>query len=309
MPSNNDALVIWEQPNMIFDSPADNEIRSRLVDMVFRHLVLASPLPASLRNRLAWYPGTVANMVANKLLSAEDRKAILAEPQVACSALLHNYDALAPLLEPALRSHPASVRRILKDRRFCGRQPLLPDSEYMALLANDPFRYFDMIQDTAERAKLGADYSVKSEACAGDSASWAFVFLATHSVTEVPDKVARALADDQEMVIRAIHWLKVHRRMSEAAWLPLVKLITAPQWAFHALVHGLCTPSTEAALLDILHSCPPWLVEYWHAAKITQDALRESYLVAAKRACAHPCSTELHYCYRMARFSVALTAA
>ena len=289
---------IQEQPFALFCHASDTAVVRRITDEVTRQMLLSAPLMPLLRKRLAWYPLLVAEMIKQGYLPLTEIRSILRTSLTTCSVLLQDYDSLAPFLEPSLHSSPASIRRILRDRRACGRPTLRPLDDYLGLLARDPFRHYEALQDPVQQRKLLPQLRDQAALDPTGSSSWTYLYLATRPIENVPAEFVTSLARDQEMLFRALHLLRRSRQLPEAACAGMAEAITEPKWAFHVLSHGLNSSAQEDHLLDLLHTSPPWLAEYWVTADLPADTLRESYLRASSLSCTHECMSELHYRYR-----------
>lgn len=289
---------IQEQPFVLFCHASEDAVIRFITDEVSRAMLLATPLLPLQRKRLAWYPLLVAEMLKKGALPISEVRAILRTPQTTCSVLLQDYDNLAPFLEPSLHSNAPALRRILRDRRACGHATLRPLADYLQMLEKDPFRHYEALQDPVEQAKILPALRDQSAADPTGTASWTYMFLATHAVDSVPAEFITSLARDQEMLFRALFLLNRSRQLPESVWSALADAITEPKWAYHVLAHNLQTSAQEDRLLDVLHTSPPWLAEYWAVANLPADTLRESYLRGARLSCTHECMSELHHRYR-----------
>lgn len=289
---------IQEQPFAIFHHAAKDAMVLSIKNEVAWQNVLGAPLTQMLRRRLAWYPWLVAELIVEGSLPISEIREIIRSPNVACSVLLNRYTDLAPVIEPMLHGHPASLRRILRDRRYNGRSPLKPVPEYLRLLESDPFRHYEALQDPNEQMRVVKSLRDRSELDPLGSASWTLIYIATHAITEVPAEFATSLARDEELLFRALHILRQHRNLPAEACSSLADAVKEPKWAFHVLSHKLQTAEQEDRLLGILHTSPPWLAEYWSAVKLPLDTLRESYMRAVDQCFRHECINELHRHYR-----------
>lgn len=288
---------IQEQPFALFCHSAEASLLQYISDDVDRQMRMGAPLLPMLRKRLAWYPLLVADMIKSGALPLSEIRAILRTASTTCSVLLQDYDSLAPFLEPTLRSNPAALRRIIRDRRQCGRPTLRPLSDYLEMIEKDPFRHYEALQDAEQQQKLLPRLRDQSALDPTGSASWTHTYIATHAVDVVSRDFAGSLARDQELLFRALHLLRRSRDLPEESCSVLADVVTEPKWVFHIVSHGLHTSAQEDRLLDVLHTCPPWLAEYWATTNLPPDTLRESYLRAARLSCAHECMSELHHRY------------
>lgn len=297
-----------DHPTTLFRGWNAGLIQEQLYQQACEGLRAGTSLSAAVRSRLSWYPSLVATMVADEVLSGTELDHVLSSPSVRFRALCNDYASVAERLEPGLMEDEETVERLVRWLSLKGITPRLPLAEYLVKL-RDPNRLYRMtpIPSRPSREKLLALADERRLT----SPEWAFIWVSNNHLLELGDDLIAVLVRSEEYAYLAAYIMK-KRGVATSAWSPLLEGIRSHRWSYHAMVDldpgsDLGT-AVQEAMVNRLHSSPPWAVQFWEARRWKGEQLAWAYDQCRRLAGSHECTPELHSWVRMARATQSLPA-
>lgn len=284
-------LGIVNFPHWLFTSMEHLAFQSKLEGIVFSAAVRDQPLLPEVLEKLKWYPRTAARLIADGYISKEDRENLSEDPLFGYQMLSSNYGGeWVSWMENKLFNSPAATEMILLYRRSAADGPTSADDAYLECMSSDPNRVIRSVRNDENGRERIAQIEKDAPVRRVESAPWTYCFL-DRCAGEASVDLIDSLRNDEEYAYLAARLL-ADRRSERALWGSLIDSIHTPRWAFHVLRDGLADEQQRARLMEVLLSCPPWLIELLATANMPRSTV--AGYVAKSSLCypSHPCREE-----------------